>query len=179
MNPVFKEYAIENNQPVELNNLTTGFIPDEEFTSAHKNVPIVCHDAFIEYEGGILMVERDNVPAKHEIWCIGGRIQRGITTVDSLRKKVRAECGLELESIEFLGTAREFFTTDPFGHDKGTDTPSLVFYAKGIGEIKLDNLHKNPIIVKPEEYQELRKTLHPYMQDFMDIAFEKMTRNNH
>ena len=52
--------------------------------------------------------------------------------------------------IDILGTGRTLFETDPFGHGKGTDTPSFVYYARGKGNLYIDNLHNNSRIIKLE-----------------------------
>lgn len=167
-----KEYNIENGE-VNLDQLKTPFIPKEEYKEIHKKIIRACHDIFIEYKGGILLVVRDNFPAKNILAPIGGGIERGMKIEDSLRKKVKEECNLKLKEITELGYARTFFKTDPFGHSKGTDTLNIIFFGKGEGELKLDNLHKNPIIITSKKYtKEFRANLHPYIRDFMDIAIK-------
>ena len=164
-----KEYAVEEGKKVDLKKLQTGLMPDEEYPLAHQYLPIACHDVFIEYQGGILLIVRDNLPAKDILWMIGGRLQRGMPILDSLKKKVKQECGLEINNIVELGTGRTLFTTNPFGHGKGTDTLNWVYFAQGKGKLKLDTLHKKPLIVRPADYtSSFRKSLHPYVRDFMD-----------
>ena len=167
-----KEYLLEAGEEVDLEKLKSGFAPKEEFVAAHRNLPIVCHDVFIEYQGGILTVVRDNEPMKGERWILGGRIQRGMPIEESLRDKVRKECGLDLHDIKYLGAARVFQRADPFGHGRGADNPVFVYFARGEGEIKLDPLHKDPKIITKDDYKKIRTSLHPYIQDFMDKAMK-------
>lgn len=130
----------------------------------------MCHDVFIQRGKGILLVIRDNHPYKGELWCLGGRFEGGMKTEDSLRVLTRRETNLELEDITFLDTIRMFAQTDPFGHGKGSDTPAVVYFARGKGDLKLNELNKDPMIVTPSEYLRLRDSLHPYIRDFMDIS---------
>jgi hypothetical protein len=96
----------------------------------------------------------------------------------SLKKKVKEECSLELTDLRELGAARFFFETDPFGHGKGTDTISIVYYAKGSGQLKLDELHSNPTIVKPGDLtKELIASLHPFVADFLKLAIAQLHQN--
>ena len=170
-----KDYLIESGRKVNLENLKSNLMPLNEYKLAHENLVISCHDVFINYKGGILLVNRDNFPVKDELWSIGGRVKRGLSTEDSLREKVKEECGLELCGIEFLGSCRTYFTTDPFGHGHGTDTLNVIYYAKGEGKINLDNLHSKPLIITPGMYTlEFREKLHPYMQDYMDIVIKRL-----
>lgn len=164
-----KEYAVEDGKEVDLRKLVALPLPKEAYAQTHQSLPIACHDVLIEYQGGILLIVRDNLPVKNILWMIGGRINRGIPIIESLKKKVKEECSLEIDNIIELGTGRTLFNTDPFGHGQGTDTVNWVYFAKGSGNIKLDKPHKKPIIVKPADYtDEFRNSLHPYVRDFMD-----------
>lgn len=167
-----KEYFIEDNQEVDLSNLKAHPLSLKDYTTAHQNLVIPCHDVFIQYGEGILLVTRDNLPMKGILWPIGGRMQRGIPTEESLKQKVKIECNLDIINLKYLGYARQFMQTDPFSHGKGTDTTAVAFFAKGKGELKLDNLHKDPKIITPEEYPLIRSSLHPYVRDFMDEAIK-------
>lgn len=168
----YKEYTIENKEPVNLENLKAGFIPKDEFINIHKNSIIITVDVMIWYNDGFLLVKRDNVPALGELWNIGGRIERGISTEKGIRKKVKMECNLELKNLKNLGIARSFWKTDPFGHGKGTDTLTFLYVADGIGELKLDHLHSNPLIITPQIFKEIKSKLHPFVSDFMENAFK-------
>lgn len=167
----YKEYALEDNKAVDLKKLEAGLAPKEDYIKAHLNTVILCADVMIWFNDGFLMVKRDNVPAKNELFCIGGRLQRGIPSEQGMRKKVKAECNLDLKNVKLISSSRQFWDTEPFGHGKGTDTLSLMYYAEGVGNIKLDELHSKPVIVDKKKYEEIKSTLHPYMVDFMEKAF--------
>ncbi len=150
-------------------------LPREEYAQAHQRMVIPCQDVFILYEGGILLVNRDNFPAKDILWPLGGRVQRGVTMEESLRKRVKAECNLDIERIEKIGRARTFFSTDPVGHNRGTDTINHVYVAVGKGTLQLDKLHKDHCIVTNSRYTPgFRQELHPYVQDFLDMAMQRL-----
>jgi len=117
------------------------------------------------------IVKRDNVPAFGEYWVIGGRIQRGIPMEENVKKKVKMECNLELKNLKLLNICRTYWKTDPFKHCKGTDTINFMYIADGEGDIKLDNLHSNPLILTQELFKKMKHLLHPYMIDFLEIAF--------
>lgn len=130
-----------------------------------------CHDIFVKYKGGILLVKRNNSPAKNILWPIGGRIKRGVETEKSLIQKVKQESNLDLKNIKYLGVARTFFETEPFGHRRGTDSINLVYFGEGIGKLKLDDLHEEPTIFSKDKYKKFKQNLHPYIRDFMDLIF--------
>ncbi len=168
-----KEYSGELGEAIDFSQLEAPLLSRKEYAKAHKSFVILCHDAIIKYQGGFLLVEREVAPAQGKLWLVGGRVQRGLSMVDSLRQKVNEECGLDLEEIREIGVARTSFATDPFGHGKGTDTFNVIFYGKGRGELKLDVRHKNPCIVTQKNYASLRKRLHPYVRDFLDLVIGK------
>ncbi len=163
-----QEYFLEEGK-IDIKKLEGDFLPKEDYLKAHQKLIIPCHDVFIKINEGILLVKRNNLPAKGILWPIGGRIKRGLLIEDSLRKKVKEECGLQIEKIEEVGCARTLFQTDPFGHGKGTDTLNVVFFAEGKGKVELDALHCDPTIISKKDYtKEFREILHPYVRDFMD-----------
>lgn len=172
-----KEYAYEDKEYFNNLSLVAGFMPKDVYQKAHEGLPLLCHDIAIEYNGGILLVVRDNYPAKNVFWPIGGRLERGLSVIDSMKKKVKAECGLELSgNLTFLGWERTYFKTEPFGHGHGTDTVNAKFFAKGKGELKLDKLHEKPTIIKPLDYDvAFRENLDPYVIDFMDDAIRLLS----
>ena len=165
------EHAQENGF-VDISSLKAGFMPLEDYREAHKGLPIVCHDAAILYNGGFLLVQRDNMPALGDMYVIGGRVLRGVPIIESLKQKVKEECGLEITDVKELGVARTFYMTDPFDHGKGTDNINFMFFAKGEKELKLDNLHSQPLILKPEDYPDLKVKLDPYTREILEKAME-------
>jgi len=172
-----KEYAIENEKKVDLKKLVALPLSREAYAQAHQSLPLACHDVFIEYQGGILLVVREDAPAQGVLWTLGGRISRGVPMLESLKQKVKEECGLDLDNIVELGAARTWFRTAPFGHGQGTDSVNWVYFARGRGNLKLDKRHKKPIIIKPADYTPaFRKSLHPYVLGFMDKAMKVVER---
>jgi len=169
-----KDYAMENMSVINRNNLKSDFMKKEDYIKAHKGTVISCHDVFIFYRGGILLVKRKNFPEKNNLWAIGGRIKRGMDTEESLKQKTLEETGLEIEKIKFLGIGRTLFKTDPFGHGKGTDTLNLVYFAVGKGKLKLNGLHEEPIIVNSKNYKSFR--FNPYIKEFLEKSFRIIER---
>ena len=168
-----REYAIEHGS-VDLKHLEPPFMEDEAYEKSHECLVVLCHDVFIQYAGGILLVQRRLHPAQDYYWPIGGRVQRGMSTEDSLRQKVKAECNLDLDGIVEIGQARTFFRTDPFGHGRGTDSFNLVYFGEGNGELRLDDLHEEPRIITVAEYfKGATNEFHPYVRDFMEIVMKK------
>ncbi len=60
-----KEYFIENGKEVNISDLKADFMSNDAFINANKSLAIICHDVFIKYKGGILLIKRRSVPAKN------------------------------------------------------------------------------------------------------------------
>ena len=168
-----KDYLIGLDES-DLERLANGFI-DTYRQYVHPNYVIRCHDVFIEHEGKILLVTRNNVPpAVGLLWPVGGYIKRGTLTKDSLTDRVMEECGLEIHKIAFLGTGRTFFAADPIDHGKGTDSINLVYVASAKKKlVKLDPSHKDPRWISERDFEKIRECLCPYTRDFMELAFRQ------
>lgn len=137
-----------------LSNFNFSKIENDEYSLIHEKMPVLCHDVFIKYREGILLVKRKVEPGKGEYWPVGGRVQKNTPIEKSLIKKTKEECNLELKKIKLLSFARFYFKKDPFRHGHGTDTPSLIFFAEGSGNLKLDKNHEKPIIIKKENLKD-------------------------
>src|SRR3989338_680235 len=173
-----KSYFIHESWPsdgfVDISQLRAGSLDDAQFSLVHRNVIVPCHDAFIEYElegkTGILLSRRTTFPLRGFWWTFGGKRTRGLDPEESLRRRIRTESGLELENLIYLGWADTIMDADPLGHDHGTHTTDLQYFAKGVGELKTDRTHSEVRVVTPYEYLGgFRGTLHPRLTDFMDL----------
>ena len=163
-----KEYFIENGKKVDLSKLKFSKKGTKEYLDGRKVMVRACHDIFIKYNNGILLVKRDSFPAKGELWSIGGGVEKGVLIEESLRKKVKEECNLEIKNLKLIGTARTFWESDPNGHGLGVDDVIFVYSGEGKGELKLNNLHKDPTIVNSKNYSKLKNKLHPFIKYFLD-----------
>ena len=94
-----------------------------------EDVPILCVDALIVHEGQYLLVRRNNEPLKGEWWVPGGRVYKGETMEQALRRKVQEEVGLPVRSLAPLGYYEEHFEKNAQGSGTGIHTMSVVFLA--------------------------------------------------
>ncbi len=148
-----------------------------------------CHDALVSYpndqgEKGILLIRRKGEPAKGYLWPLGGFINRGFHTVDSLVSRIKNESGLDidLESLRILGFINTMWNTTPHpkaaekGLPMGIHDTGVLFYAVGHGTLNLDRLHEKPLIVTPEMYTpKLREDMHSYVVKGMDRAIHLLS----
>lgn len=172
---IISDYFFENKKKISFKKVENKKIPQEIYEKIHAQMVIPCHDVFISYKGGILLAKRKNKPSKGALWPIGGKMQRGKTKEDSLKNLVKKECGLNISNLKILGISSTGFLTDPFEHGSGTHTSNIVFFAEGEGKINLNEGYEKYLLVTPQEYtSKMKKNLHPFVRDYLDLAINKI-----
>ena len=90
------------------------FIPSTLYDQIVRLVPVPSVEAVIVLGGALLFLRRKNSPALGEWWFAGGRIHIGESFEETLRREVREETGLEIESYRFIKAYSRVF---PERHD--------------------------------------------------------------
>ena len=68
-------------------------------------MPIACVDLLVVNAAKqVLMVKRNNPPAKGEWWFPGGRVWFGETRAEAAARKLKEECGLQAAKIDYMET---------------------------------------------------------------------------
>lgn len=80
-----------------------------------EHVPIACVDIAIVVGGSVLMVKRDDPPAKGEWWLPGGRVLKGEMMQGTALRKAKEEVGIECHVGPLIHTAEIIFPDGPFG----------------------------------------------------------------
>jgi colanic acid biosynthesis protein WcaH len=99
-------------------------IPDKLYNQIIKSIPIVCVDAFIVSENKILLLKRNNEPAKNEWWVPGGRVLLNETLIDGILRKVKDETNLTIDVVSELGFTETIF--------ENKHTINICFLAKSL-----------------------------------------------
>jgi ADP-ribose pyrophosphatase YjhB (NUDIX family) len=114
-------------------------------------MPIPSVEAVIVINGSLLFLRRKNNPAAGLWWFAGGRICKGESLEETLRREVKEETGLEIESCRFVKAYSRVF---PERHDI---TINYLCKCRD-SKIKLNGEHS--------EYRLFKKPppdLHPYL----------------
>jgi len=123
---------------------------------AHPNLPIYDYDCVVGYGGGLFLGgERSGPPAQGQLWIAGGRKNKFEPVKQSVLNLIKKETGLTLiDPIVWLHHCNETFPEPElfknekgYMHEKGAETPSVIYYAIGEGVLDLDYQHKNSRIV--------------------------------
>ena len=89
-------------------------IPSVLYDQITKCMPIVSVEAVIVMDEALLFLRRNNQPAKGEWWFPGGRIRKGESLEQALRREVKEETGLEISSCKLINVYSRVF---PERHD--------------------------------------------------------------
>jgi colanic acid biosynthesis protein WcaH len=127
------------------------FIPDDVYDQITKLLPIASVEALIVIDKALLFLRRKNHPAKGEWWFPGGRIRRGESLEQALRREVREETGLEISSHKLINVYSRIF---PERHDI-----TIAYLCKcKEGEVRLNDEHSEYSL-----FAENPAGLHPYL----------------
>jgi colanic acid biosynthesis protein WcaH len=93
----------------------SAFIDQELFDQILQHMPIACVDVAIVYNGCVLLVRREDAPARGQWWVPGGRVVKGETMRQTARRKAREEVGLDCHVGPIIHTAETIFPDGPRG----------------------------------------------------------------
>ena len=138
------------------------FIPSALYEQIMRLMPIPSVEAVIVMNGSLLFLRRKNDPALGQWWFPGGRIHRGESFEETLRREVKEETGLEIRSYRFIKAYSRVF---PERHDI-----TIAYLCKcKEGKIELDSEHSEYSLFK-----RLPKGLHPYLlETIADAQWKK------
>ena len=140
----------------------SGFIPQAIYDQIVDLMPIASVDAVIVMNGALLLLKRKNNPAAGQWWFVGGRINKGESFEQTLRREVKEETGLEIESFRFINVYSRFL---PERHDV-----TIAYLCKcQESKIEINDEHSEYKLFK-----ELPTGLHPYvLETLQDSNWKK------
>jgi colanic acid biosynthesis protein WcaH len=142
------------------------WIPEEEWATIVRNVPVVSVDLVVEAPEGVLLVERTNRPAMGEWFVPGGRVRKGERLVEAVDRVAREELGVAVEIDRSLG-AYEHLYDDAEVDDAGGKHYLANGFLVGTDatEFDLDDQHGAARVFEtpPDD-------LHPYVSAYLEAA---------
>jgi colanic acid biosynthesis protein WcaH len=150
------------------------FIPEKLYHQILTNLPIACVDIAIVAQGSVLLVKRNDAPAKGQWWVPGGRVLKGEMMRDTAMRKAREEVGVECHVGPIIHTAETIFPDGP--NEIPVHSINSCFFLYPVSqdfEPQLDNHHTDFQWVN-----HIPDGLHPYVERcLMGAGLTKETRD--
>ena len=136
------------------------FIPKEKYESILSVIPILCVDLLIRNADKILLLKRDNEPAKGEYWFPGGRVLKLETIKSAALRKAKEEVSLDCKFHDIISIEETIFKNNN-KISKEIHTVNIVckLTATNIEGIWLDDLHSSFLWVSFHDIFDMK--LHP------------------
>ena len=77
-------------------------IPAVLFEQIVRRMPIVSVEAVIVIDNSLLLLKRNNEPAKGQWWFAGGRIRKEESLKETLVREVKEEVGLKISTYKLI-----------------------------------------------------------------------------
>lgn len=136
------------------------YIPEEKFREIERLIPIASFNAIIvDSKGRVLVMKRNNEPAKGRYWFPGGRIKLGQSLEEALKEQIKEETGLEWSDLKVLKVASADSSIFKSRH---TVNINFLFKKVSNSEAQLNQEHSVYKWLRPEEFDKER--LDPYLK---------------
>lgn len=124
-------------------------------------MPIACVDIVIYFNNSILLVKRDDEPAKGEWWIPGGRVIKGEMLKETAYRKALEETGIDCVVGPIMHTDETVFDTGPSGIPVHSINTCFFLCPKDAHpHVGLDS-HSTEF----KWISEMDESLHPYVKD--------------
>lgn len=140
-------------------------IPDNLYHQIIECLPIACVDIAIIARGSVLLVKRNDPPAKGEWWLPGGRVFKGETMRQTAKRKALEEVGIECHVGPIVHTAETIFPDGPEGIPVHSINSCFMLYPVGDFTVKLDSHHSGGMWISL-----IHDGLHPYVKQCLSGA---------
>ncbi|WP_435066131.1 NUDIX domain-containing protein [Halobaculum sp. EA56] len=86
-------------------------IPDDDWETIVRHVPIVSVDLIVRVDNGVLLGKRTNEPAKGEWFTPGGRVHKCESRRDAVHRVAKQEIGIDVRIDRQIGTYEHIYDT--------------------------------------------------------------------
>ncbi len=143
--------------------MTQHKINNTEYKCIIENMPICCVDVVICHCNKILLVYRNNEPAKNEWWFPGGRVYKNEKLEEAGIRKAYEEVGIKVQIVKMIGVYETMFNKGPFDDlESGVHTVNIYFLVKPTSEnfkIKIDDTSSDYRWI-----DKIEENLHPHVK---------------
>lgn len=137
-----------------------GFIEERFYRRILACMPIPCVDIALVHKGRVLLVQRDDPPARGEWWVPGGRVLKNERMRDTAARKAFEEVGVPCHVGPIVHTAETIFPDGPGGIAvHSINSCFLVYPMRARVSVRLDGHHRRARWVEA-----VPEGLHPYVE---------------
>lgn len=144
-------------------------MPVIEYKNVVDKIPICCVDLIVLYKKKVLLLYRNNEPAKDQWWVPGGRVYKNEKLEEAVIRKSYEEIGVNVKIVKKLGAFESMFEKGPFEDLKnGMHTINVVFVVVPVNDnfqIKIDETSSNYKWIDKVE-----KSLDHYIKEILQEA---------
>ena len=134
------------------------WIEDKNYKMILERMHIPTVDAILIFKGKFLLLKRVNPPVKGEWWLPGGRVRKGESLEDAVKREVQEETGLECRIIRQVGVINQVFPE--------THTISIYYLVEAeSSSVKLNEEHS-----EYKWFSTLPKGSHRYLKSMIEEA---------
>ena len=139
------------------------WIPDDEWETVVRNVPIVSVDLVVLTDDGVVLAKRTNEPAKGEWFVPGGRVRKGERLADAVHRVAEEELGIEVEIVESLGAYEHLYRESDVDGSGGKHYLANGFVVRTkAGRLVTDYQHVSVQITST-----FSEDIHPYVKNYL------------
>lgn len=143
-------------------------MPQAEWETVVRNVPIVSVDLVALHEGDVLLGRRENEPAKGEWFVPGGRVHRDESLETAVRRVATRELGSSVTVESRLGVYEHFWETADVADADGKHYVPIAFLVTlDADEVRTDDQHGAVRRLTPPVDA---SDLHPYVTAYLRDA---------
>lgn len=139
------------------------WIEESRWRQVVETVPVPSVDLVVVVDGGVVLAERTNEPARGEWFVPGGRVRKGEPLDDAVQRVAQSELGVGVEVEERLGAYDHFYATSEFdGVDKHYVAHGFVVCPDGEPEVN-DDQHE-----RVQVFDTRPSDCHEYVAAYLD-----------
>lgn len=155
--------------------MSSDWIPNEDWETIVRNVPIVSVDLVVCSPDGIVLGSRVNEPAKGEWFVPGGRVHKHERLTEAVHRLAREELNVDGVTIrESLGAYEHLYDTTEVVNSDGKHYLANGFVVetdKRVDDMTIDDQHGDVKAFESDAFPDLHEYTSAYLRDADTVAY--------
>ena len=147
-------------------------IPESEYRTIAEYVPIVSVDLLVFHSGGLLLLRRENEPAKGEWFVPGGTVLKRETLRQAVHRVANEELGVDVLIDDELGVYEHFYdATETAGVSTKQYLATAFLVTPVSDQFTTDDQHSE-ITVMSKPFPDLHNYVERYIRDLRSCGYQ-------